>query len=244
MSRSTTTRTAAPPRPGTTVAAALAALVIGLATVLVSAAPAAAESFRYWGYYTQDGSAWAFAQTGPADATPPDGSIEGWRFAVADETSTRLPRATPDFETLCGSTAAEDGSKRVGVVIDYGTTEDAPEGEEVPAPVGACAVVDTEASGADVVAAVADLRLADSGLVCGIDGYPSEGCGDPVDGPAPSGDEEPVELQLTSTPSAETSTSWVAIVIGVAAVAAVAVAALVVSRRRSSGSGSGSGSAA
>jgi hypothetical protein len=237
MSRSTT-GTTAPPQRGHAVIAALAALALALVTAVVAAAPAAAESFRYWGYYTWDGSEWAFAQAGPADTTPPDGSIEGWRFAVADETSTRLPRATPDIETLCGSTAAEDGSKRVGVVIDYGTTEDAPEGDEVPAARGACAVVDTDASGADVLAAVADLRIADSGLVCGIDGYPSEGCGDPVDGEAPSGDEEPVELELTTSDSSATSTSWVAIVIGVAVVAAVALAALVVSRRRGSSSDS------
>ena len=235
MSRSTITRAGTSHRRGRTVVAALAALVIGLATALVTAAPAAAESFRYWGYYTQDGSAWAFAQTGPADATPADGSVEGWRFAVADETSTRFPRATPDFEALCGATAAEDGTKRVGVVIDDGTTEDAPEGGEVPAAIGACAVVDVDASGADVLAAVADLRLADSGLVCGIDGYPSEGCGDPVDGPAPSGDEEPVELELATTESTESSTSWVAIIIGIAAIAAVGAAALVVARRRGSG---------
>jgi hypothetical protein len=241
MSRSTTPRHAVSSRRGRTVVAALAALVVGLTTALVTATPAAAESFRYWGYYTQDGSAWAFAQTGPAEGTPPDGSVEGWRFAVADETSTRFPRATADFETLCGSTAAEDGSKRVGVVIDYGTTEDAPEGDEVPAAIGACAVVDAEASGADVLAAVADLRLADSGLVCGIDGYPSEGCGDPVDAPAPSGDEEPVELELATSESTESSTSWVAIIIGIAAVAAVAVAALVVSRRRGSGTPGASG---
>ena len=240
MSRSTTPRPVGLSRHGRSVVAALAALVIGLATALVTAAPAAAESFRYWGYYTWDGSAWAFAQTGPADATPPDGSVEGWRFAVADETSTRLPRAIPDFETLCSFTAAEDGSKRVGVVIDYGTTEDAPEGDEVPAAIGACAVVDSEASGADVLAAVSDLRLADSGLVCGIDGYPSEGCGDPVDGPAPSGDEELVDLGLATSESTESSTSWVALIIGIAAVAAIAVSALVVSRRRGSGTPGGS----
>ena len=232
MSRSTTTRPTVRPRRGHAVVAALAALVVGLATVLVTAAPAAAESFRYWGYYSWDGSAWAFAPTGPAEATPPDGSVEGWRFAVADETSTRLPRAVPDIESLCGTAEVEDGSKRVGVVIDFGTTDDAPEGDEVPAALGACAVVDSEASGADVLAAVSDLRLADSGLVCGIDGYPTQGCGDPVDGPAPSGDEEPVELELAASADAENSTSWVAIVIGVAVVAAVAVAALVVSRRR------------
>ena len=220
-------------RPTTRAIAALAAALLALGTVLVAAAPASAEAFRYWGYYSADGTAWAFAQAGPADAVPAEGSIEGWRFAVADETSTRYPRATPDFETLCGSATAEGGQKRVGVVIDYGTTEDAPDGDATPAARGACAVVDADASGADVLAAVTELRLGDGGFVCGIDGYPAQGCGDPVDGAAPAGDEPPVDLELAGSGTAVASTSWVAIVLGVAAVAVVAVAAVVVARRRS-----------
>jgi hypothetical protein len=208
--------------------AVLAVLVAGAATAL----PAHAEAFRYWGYFTWDGTAWAFAQAGPADTAPADGSVEGWRFAVTDEQSTRLPRADGDFEALCGQTAAEDGSKRVGVVIDYGTAEDAPEGEAPPAARGTCVVVPPDASGADVMAAAAELRLGDGGFICGIDGYPAQGCGDPVDGAAPSADEQPVELALTAETSEGAGSSTAMIAIGAGAVALVATAAIVVARRR------------
>lgn len=233
MARSTTppSPVRSRPRPAR-LAAAIAALAVALVGVAM-AMPAAAESFRYWGYYSSDGSTWAFAQTGPADAVPADGAVEGWRFAVADEASTRVPRAEPDFATLCGSASAEDGMKRVGVVIDYGTAQDAPEGDTAPAARGACAVVDTDASGSDVLAAVADLRVGDGGFVCGIDGYPTQGCGDPVDGPAPSSDEEPVELELATSDSGTGSASWLPVVLGLAAVIAIAAAALLVARRRS-----------
>ena len=230
-------------RSTTRVLAALTAALLALVTAVVAAAPASAEAFRYWGYYAADGTAWTFAQAGPADTVPADGAVEGWRFAVADEASTRYPRATPDFETLCGAATAEDGQKRVGVVIDYGTTDDAPDADTTPAARGACAVVDTDASGADVLAAVAELRLGDGGFVCGIDGYPTQGCGDAVDAAAPSGDEEPVELELAGSAAEGGSTSWVAIVLGVAAIAVVAIAALVVSRRHS-GDASGDASGA
>jgi hypothetical protein len=39
--------------------------------------------------------------------------------------------------------------------------------------------VPVDASGSDVLAAVAQTRV-DKGLTCGVDGYPAKGCGDPV----------------------------------------------------------------
>jgi hypothetical protein len=213
----------------------LRALVGGAAAALLAlvlAAPASAEAFRYWGYYTSDGDAWTFAPAGPADTVPADGSVEGWRFAVTGEESVRYPRAAPDVDLLCAGVQAADGDKRVGVVLDYGTGEDAPDGEAVPAARGACAVVPADATGADVLAAVAELRLGDGGFVCGIDGYPAAGCGDPVEGEAPSGDEQPVTLELAET-TGSGSTSWLPVVVGVGVVAAVGAAAVALTRRRS-----------
>jgi LPXTG-motif cell wall-anchored protein len=216
---------------------ALAATVLALVAV---AAPAQAQSFRYWGYYTADGAGgeWGFAQTGPAEGLPADGSVEGWRFAVTGEASTRVPRAEADFAQLCGSTAPQDGSKRVGVVIDYGTAQDAPEGDEVPAARGACALVPTNATGSDVLAAVAELRLEDGGFICGIDGYPSSGCGDEVDVAAPTEPDDPVELvlpQASGEDAATTGTGGVSttllVALGAGALLAV-VAVLLVRRRR------------
>lgn len=212
--------------------AALAVMVLSASTAL----PASAEAFRYWGYYAWSGSEWSFADAGPAETVPADGSVEGWRFAVTGEASARLPRAEGSFDTLCATTEAEQGSKRVGVVIDYGTQDDAPDGDTAPAPRGACALVPEDATGSDVIVAVAELRVGEGGFICGIDGYPSEGCGDPVDGDAPTGEEPAVQLELAADGGAEGTSTWVPIAVGIAAVAAVGAAALVVSRRRSSGS--------
>ena len=210
----------------------LVALTLLVTGVAATALPANAEAYRYWGYYSWSEDAWTFAMDGPAAAVPADGAVEGWRFAISDEQSTRYPRATGDFEALCASTPPEDGSKRVGVVLDYGTAADAPEGETPPAAQGACVVVAEDASGADVLAEVTELRL-DGGLICGISGYPTTGCGDAVDGAAPAGAEEPVELELAagSTESAGTA-SWLPVVVGVVAVATLGAAAVVVARRR------------
>lgn len=210
--------------------AVLTVLVVGLSTAL----PASAEAFRYWGYYAWSDGAWTFAEAGSGETVPADGSVEGWRYAVAGETSTRLPRAAGDFDTLCADTPAEDGAKRVGVVIDHGTAEDSPEGDTPPAARGACVVVAEDATGNDVMAATAELRLGDGGFICGIDGYPSQGCGDAVEGDAPTGDEQPVELELASAEASSPDTSWATIALGVGTVAAVGAGALVVARRRSS----------
>ena len=147
----------------------------------VIAAPAQAAAYRYWGYFQLTNGAWAFAQTGPAQSNPKDGSIEGWRFAVADEKSIRNPRATPAFDTLCANVKAAAGTKRVGLVLDYGRPADSPDSTKPPAPRATCVAVPVKATGSDVlVAAGAKLRL-EKGLTCGIDGWPATGCGPLVD---------------------------------------------------------------
>jgi hypothetical protein len=217
-----------------TAATLLTVTVTALLALLTATAPALAQeqSYRYWGYYTLDGTGWTFAQTGPSEALPADGSVEGWRFAVTGESSTRVPRATPDVDALCGDVEVPEGSKRVGVVLDFGTAEDAPDGQTPPAPRGACAVVPVEASGSDVLAAVAEVRVGDGGFVCGIDGYPESGCGDQVEGAAPSGDEQQVTLALPEQQTQADDRSWLLVAAGVLVVAALAALAGWVSRQR------------
>lgn len=159
-----------------------AAAILMLVTLTggVVAAPAQAAAFRFWGYFHMEKGAWAFAKTGPAEAVPADGSVEGWRFAVADVSPTRAPRATPTFEALCAGTAAKADAKRVGLVLDYGRPADSADGAQPPAPRATCVAVPKKATGSDVlVAGGAKLRLAKA-LMCGIDGWPATGCGDPV----------------------------------------------------------------
>jgi hypothetical protein len=179
-----------------------------------------------------DGTAWSFAQTGPSESQPADGSVEGWRFAVTTESSNRVPRAIPDAETLCAGVDVPDGSKAVGVVLDYGTPEDAPDGETPPAPRGACAVVPAEATGSDVLADVAEVRVGDGGFVCAVDGYPSTGCGDQVEATPPAGDEQQVALELPEQTTADPGTSWLPIGLGLAVVALLAAVGVWLARRR------------
>ena len=205
MSRTTpvrTTRVRAVPRA---VVAALSLVVALCLAIIVPAGAANAAAYRYWGYFQLQGSQWAFASKGPDQVTPADGAVEGWRFAVAGETDARMPRATATFDELCGSTTADSGKKRVGVVIDYGRAADTEDGTEPPAPTGKCAVVDTKATGAEVLAAVASVR-AENGLVCAVDNHPATGCGGEVKevSPEAKATDTPVSL-ATAKPSADTA---------------------------------------
>jgi hypothetical protein len=157
-----------------------AASTTGSATGTATGTSAAAEGYRFWGYYQQANGKWDFSQTGAFQVVPKDGTVDGWRFATAAVQDPRFPRALPSFDAICGKTAAEAGKKRVGVVIDYGRKADAGADVNPPAPIARCASVMTGASSAEVLNAVAGPRE-DKGMVCAIDNWPgSSGCGDPV----------------------------------------------------------------
>jgi hypothetical protein len=178
---------AARSRPAARRAAALvAALMVGTALVWAGAAPAQATSYRYWTYWSGDSGSWAFSPIGAA-RRPPNGAVEGWRFEVSQaSTSSQPPRTPASFAAVCGDTAPGSGNKRVALVIDYGTAADAPPGEHPPSGiVTTCVEVDAAATGYDVLGSQASIR-AQSGLVCGIGGYPATGCGDATADPAPS----------------------------------------------------------
>ena len=182
-------RTSGPTRRGARAASALLGLlvVVGSVVGLVGAgAPAAdATAYRFWTYWTKP-SGWEFSSVG-ASRVPSDGSVEGWRFAVsAAASSGKPPRSGVTFDSVCGPTPAAAGSKRVALVVDFGSSADAPPGDSPPAGVAThCAVVAPGANGYAVLADFAALRV-ESGLVCAVDGYPARGCGEPVADPAPS----------------------------------------------------------
>ena len=63
------------------------------------------------------GSTWAFATKGPADTTPKDGAVEGWRFAVGRREHPALPAGHPHLRpTLRRHRRQGRVNKRVGVV--------------------------------------------------------------------------------------------------------------------------------
>jgi hypothetical protein len=237
-SRSTSPRSA---RTG--VRAAVALLVVTLAA-LVTAPQAQAAAYRYWGYFQLTDGAWAFAQKGPEQTVPKDGSVEGWRFAVADESSTRTPRVTPSFDQLCSGTTKASGQKLVGLVVDFGRPADSGDGSTPPAARGECVSVPEDATGSAVLAAAGLTLRVDKGLMCGIENWPASGCGDPVaEVPAAAKSPDASITLPAKTAAAEAATdedtgdgglptaAW----IGIAVVVVVAAGLGLMARRRSAG---------
>ena len=173
-------------RPASQIGALLAAAVMVLGGTLGGwAAPAEATSYRFWAYWLGTDDGWSFSSQG-ASRVPADGTVDGWRFAISEASSSTIPpRHAPSFKRICGSTEPVDGSKRVGVVVDFGTAADAPDGQSPPALRTACVVTEPGANGYDVLTEVVQIRT-DAGLICGMDGYPATECGAPVADPRPS----------------------------------------------------------
>lgn len=166
------------------------AFVVGLSALCGLAGTAHADTaYRYWAYYIGAGSSWQYSGRGPASEHPQDGEVQGWRFAIqADRSGGSVPRATPNFGTLCASTAPQAGRIRVGIVLDFGVATDAPPGDRPPATVvTGCVRVAAGASGIDVLDAAvgaSKVRIG-NGLICGIDGYPTTECAAAVEPPTP-----------------------------------------------------------
>ncbi|MFE9247764.1 SCO2322 family protein [Streptomyces sp. NPDC007088] len=158
---------------------------LALLTTLAGAAfPAhAATGYRYWSFWERSGAAWTYATRGPAISRPGDGSVEGFRFSVSEDSrDSARPRGTASFGRICADTPERADRKRIAVVLDFGTAADAPSGEIPPKPRTACARIDRDGSAADALAAVAKpLRYDASALLCAISGYPRTGCGEQVD---------------------------------------------------------------
>ncbi|MFD8629516.1 SCO2322 family protein [Streptomyces hygroscopicus] len=152
---------------------------------MLGGAPAqAADGYRYWSFWQRGGDSggWTYSTQGPSSARPGDGDTIGFRFAVSEDSddATR-PRGTADFAAVCADTPAKDGTKRVAVVLDFGTAADAPDHRTPPAPRTECARVGEDASAGEALAAVAKpLRYNSAALLCAIAGYPESGCGDKV----------------------------------------------------------------
>ena len=195
---------------------------------------AQAESgYRYWGYFQASGGAtsWTAAMTGPSVEVK-DGDVEGWAFpASSNDIPATAPMMDPDFAELCGDVSEVAGKVRVGLVVDFGAGEIAPAGETPREFFRDCVVVDSGAVGLDVLNEVLEVRAADSGLICGIAGYPAEECGAEIDMALLETQE--VESISTQEEASESSTSNNSFALAGLAVIAVLVG-LVALRRRSS----------
>ncbi len=180
---------------------ALAAVVVGVLAclpLLVLAAPAEASSYRYWTYWWGSGSGktgtgWTFAQVGPAGHRVNDTWVLGWRFSTSTSTNGGAkPRQSSDFASLCPSLDAPvPGKDRVALVLDYGTTADAPPGQRPPSTSTArveCLTLPSSPhqTGAAVLNEAGVAVRSEGGLLCALDGYPVGECAPVVPDPAPT----------------------------------------------------------
>ncbi|MFI6014008.1 SCO2322 family protein [Streptomyces sp. NPDC051243] len=216
--------------------ALLAALVL-----LTVAAPSHAAGYRYWSFWDRDGDTWTYATQGPSTARPADGDVQGFRFAVSEDSKDAArPRGAAVFAVICARTPAQDGRKRVALVIDFGTAADAPSGETPPARRTACARVPEDATTAEALAAVAKpLRYDTNALLCAITGYPETGCGEQVAGaPEPTateqkaGEKKDDEKKDDEKKDDSNEGPSLGLVTGIAVVAVLGAAALWQARRR------------
>ncbi|WP_030598801.1 SCO2322 family protein [Streptomyces fulvoviolaceus] len=203
-----------------------ASLLLAVLVLTGTAGQAQAAGYRYWSFWERNGDRWTYANQGPSITRPSDGDVQGFRFAVSEDSGDATqPRGTATFTTICAKTPAQDGRKRVGLVIDFGTTPDAPSGETPPARRTACAVVADDATTAEALATVAKpLRYDTNALLCAIAGYPRTGCGEPV-----AAGKKPT---ATGTKDTNDSGPSVGLLAGAAAVAALGAAAVWQARRR------------
>ncbi|MFF0742575.1 SCO2322 family protein [Streptomyces sp. NPDC004111] len=216
---------------------------MGLGALLPAGAAAAADQgsgYRYWSFWERDGGTWTYATQGAATTRPADGAVQGFRFAVSqDSQDAAKPRGEAGFEAICAKTPAQPGSKRLALVLDFGTPQDAPDGETPPAPRGVCARVGEDATTAEALAEVArPLRYNNAALLCAIAGYPRTGCADQVSGTSSQNAEPSAPAPTADSPSASASQDdggtgpSAGVLVGLAAVLALGAAAVWQARRR------------
>ncbi len=208
-------------------------------TTAASASPSASAVgtpnalYVFWSEWTTPGSGnWAFSQPGAASQTPANGSVQGFRYGVgSNPIMSEQPRTEGNFAAICGGSAPPSGQKRVAVVIDYGTAVEAPRGATPPQTKSTCATVATASNGLQVLSSVSSIRQDPNGIVCGIGGYPSSGCGYQI---------TMAQLQsgVSATPVPATSSaanSWLSFAIGAIVILIIVVAGVLIARRRKAG---------
>jgi len=165
---------------------AIALLLISTQIITIPASHAATKGYRYWGYFqAAPGSThWKAAMTGPT-VDIADGAVEGWSFVFSsDDVPSIAPMTKPSFASICGSTKADPDTKRIALVIEFGSPVYAPKGEKVQKPIVQCVTTAKSSQGIDVLGQVVKVRSASSGLICGFNGYPKKECGVEIATPA------------------------------------------------------------
>ena len=156
-----------------------ALLLISAISPANAATPKGEKGWRYWGYFqaAPNSNTWNYAETGPAGATPKDGSVEGWRFSFSSNTvDTGSPALKPNFKATCAGVTAQSGMVRVAVVVDFGLRAIAPTGESVQPTIRQCVTIKAGSTGLDILSKVVPIRTSSSGFVCGLNNFPAKEC--------------------------------------------------------------------
>jgi LPXTG-motif cell wall-anchored protein len=111
------------------------------------------------------------------------------------------------------------------LVVDFGAANIAPSGETPREFFSDCVVVDEGSVGLDVLQSAMAVNAGDSGLICGIAGYPASECGAEIDAPT---SEEAAVVTTTSEEIAESNGS--PILLG--ALGVLLISGFVLARRR------------
>ena len=188
----------------------------------------AATGYRYWGYFQAQGGAtsWTAAMTGPSVEVK-DGDVEGWTFVFSNNDIPAIaPMMDPDFATLCDGIPETAGKVRVGLVVDFGHASIAPSGETPMEFFSDCVVVPTGSVGLDVLKSALDVRAGDSGLICGIAGYPAQECGAEIEAPTAQ------EAVTTSAPIEDAQQANRSTPLLMAVLAAMLLVGFIFNRRR------------
>lgn len=188
----------------------------------------AATGYRYWGYFQAQGGAtsWTAAMTGPSVEVK-DGDVEGWTFVFSNNDIPAIaPMMDPDFATLCDGIPETAGKVRVGLVVDFGDANIAPSGETPMEFFSDCVVVPTGSVGLDVLKSALDVRAGDSGLICGIAGFPAQECGAEIEAPTAQ------EADTTSAPIEDAQQANRSTPLLMAVLAAMLLVGFIFNRRR------------
>jgi hypothetical protein len=160
--------------------ALLVSLLILISSVFfIPQSQAASKGWRYWGYFQAASGAnkWTAAMTGPT-VDIADGAVEGWSFVFSnDDVPSRAPKVKPNFALICAGVKGDKDTKRIGLVIEYGSKSWAPKGESPKKTITTCVRTAKTSQGIDVLGQVTKIRADSSGLICGLGGYPAKECG-------------------------------------------------------------------
>ena len=173
-------------KKSTFITIAMSLALIFSQVITMPAAQAATKGWRYWGYFQAAPGAteWKAALTGPT-VDIEDGAVEGWSFVFSsDDVPSAAPLVKPSFATICGKVKKDPDTKRIALVIDFGSKAYAPKGEKVPRTIVRCVTTAKGSQGIDVLGQAVKVRSASSGLICGFNGYPKKECGVEIETPA------------------------------------------------------------